>query len=179
MAGGSYQNFRNRGHWASALDFPYLNIGYYNIDAGLLERQMGSNWYEKRVMSGLGRINYDYKSKYLVTINYRLDGATVFGAENKWGHFPSFGLAYRIDQEEYFTDNVQILSIMKLRAGYGIAGNSNIPGFRTQNLLDFRPVYEGSGISNAIVWGSTYIPNPDLRWENTYTLNLGLEVGSP
>ncbi len=179
MAGGSYQNFRNRGHWASALDFPYLNIGYYNIDAGLLERQMGSNWYEKRVMSGLGRINYDYKSKYLVTINYRLDGATVFGAENKWGHFPSFGLAYRIDQEEYFTDNVQILSIMKLRAGYGIAGNSNIPGFRTQNLLDFRPVYEGSGISNAIVWGSTYIPNPDLRWENTYTLNLGLEAGSP
>ncbi len=179
MAGGSYQNFRNRGHWASALDFPYLNIGYYNIDAGLLERQMGSSWYEKRVMSGLGRINYDYKSKYLVTINYRLDGATVFGEQNKWGHFPSFGLAYRIDQEEYFTDNVQFLSILKLRAGYGIAGNSNIPGFRTQNLLNFRPVYEGSGITNAIEWGSTYIPNPDLHWENTYTLNLGLEVGNP
>jgi len=178
MAGGSYQNTRNRGHWASALDFPYLNIGYYNIDAGLLERQMGSNWYEKRVMSGLGRINYDYKSKYLVTINYRLDGATVFGVENKWGHFPSFGLAYRLDQEEYFTNNIQFLSILKLRAGYGIAGNSNIPGFRTQNLLDFRPVYEGSGITNAIVWGSTYIPNPNLHWENTYTLNLGLEAGN-
>ncbi len=179
MAGGSYQNSRNRGHWASALDFPYLNIGYYNIDAGLLERQMGSNWYEKRVMSGLGRINYDYKSKYLLTINYRLDGATVFGVGNKWGHFPSFGLAYRIDQEEYFANSVHFLTIMKLRAGYGLAGNSNIPGFRTQNLLDFRPVYEGGGITNAIVWGSTYIPNPDLHWENTYTFNLGLELGNP
>jgi len=71
------------------------------------------------------------------------------------------------------------LSIFKLRVGYGLAGNANIPGFRTQNLLDFRPVYEGGGITNAIVWGSSYIPNPELRWENTYTLNLGLEVGNP
>ncbi len=179
MAGGSYQNFRNRGHWSSAVDFPYLNIGYYNINAGLLERQMGSNWYEKKVMSGLGRINYDYKGTYLVTINYRLDGATVFGEDHKWGQFPSFGLAYRMDQEEYFSNAVQFLSIFKLRAGYGLAGNANIPGFRTQNLLDFRPVFEGGGISNAIKWGSTYLPNPELRWENTYTLNLGLEVGNP
>ena len=179
MAGGSYQSFRNRDHWASALDFPYTNIGYYNIDAGLLERQMGSNWYEKRVTSGLGRLNYDYKNKYLVTINYRLDGATVFGEDHKWGHFPSFGLAYRIDQEDFFKNLVPFLSIFKLRVGYGLAGNANIPGFRTQNLLDFRPVYEGGGITNAIVWGSSYIPNPELRWENTYTLNLGLEVGNP
>lgn len=179
MAGGSYQDTRNRGHWASALDFPYVDIGYYNIDAGLLERQMGSNWYEKRVMSGLGRINYDYKGTYLVTINYRLDGATVFGEDYKWGHFPSFGVAYRIDQEEYFKNMVQFLSILKVRAGYGLAGNSNIPGFRTQNLLGFRPVYEGGGITNAIRWGSTYIPNPELHWEKTYTLNLGLELGNP
>lgn len=179
MAGGSYQDLRNRGQWASAVDFPYTNIGYYNIDAGLLEREMGSNWYEKRVMSGLGRINYDYRGKYLLTINYRLDGATVFGEDHKWGHFPSFGVAYRIDQEEYFQNTVQFLSILKLRAGYGIAGNSNIPGFRTQNLIDFRPVYEGGGISNAIVWSSSYIANPKLRWENTYTLNFGLEFGNP
>ncbi len=179
MAGGSFLSYRSRGLETSAVDFPYANIGYYNINAGLLEREMGSDWYQKRVMSGLGRINYDYMGKYLVTINYRLDGATVFGPDNKWGHFPSFGLAYRMDQENYFKNTIQFLSIMKLRAGYGIAGNSNIPGFRTQNLIDFRPVYEGGGITNAILWGSTYLPNPELRWENTYTLNLGLEVGNP
>lgn len=179
MVGGSYRHSRNRGHWASSVDFPYINIGYYNIDAGLLNRSMGSSWYERRVVSGLGRINYDYQGKYLVTLNYRLDGATVFGKDNKWGHFPSFGLAYRIDQEDYFKDNVNFLSILKLRTGYGIAGNANIPGFRTQNLLDFRAVYEGGGISNAIVWGSDYLPNPDLHWENTYTFNLGLEFGNP
>ena len=179
MAGGSYQTLRNRGHYASAVDFPYVDIGYYNIDAGLLERTMGSSWYEKRVMSGLGRINYDYKDKYFLTINYRLDGATVFGPDNKWGNFPSFGLAYRIDQENYFKNNVQFLTVLKLRAGYGIAGNANIPGFRTQNLIDFRPVYEGGGITNAIIWASTYLPNPELHWENTYTLNLGLEFGNP
>jgi TonB-linked SusC/RagA family outer membrane protein len=130
-------------------------------------------------MSGLGRINYDYSGKYLVTINYRLDGATVFGEDHKWGHFPSFGLAYRIDQEEYFSNVTQYLSIFKLRAGYGLAGNSNIPGFRTQNLIGFRPVHVGSGIVNAIQWSSSYIPNPELGWENTYTLNLGLELGNP
>ncbi len=179
MIGGSYQNYRERGLWASAVDFPYVNIGYYNINAGLLERQMGSDWYEKRVISGLGRINYDYKNKYLLTINYRLDGATVFGVDDKWGHFPSFSLAYRVDQENFFKDKIRYLSILKLRAGYGIAGNANIPGFRTQNLINFRPVYEGGGITNAIQWGSTYLPNPELHWENTYTFNVGLEAGNP
>jgi TonB-dependent starch-binding outer membrane protein SusC len=179
MAGGSFQSARNRGLWTSAMDFPYQNIGYYNIDAGLLERQMGSNWYERRVVSGLGRLNYDFRGKYLLTVNYRLDGATVFGTDSKWGHFPSFGLAYRVDQEEFFSNSVSFLSITKIRAGYGLAGNANIPGFRTQNLIDFKPVFEGGGITNAITWASTYIANPELRWENTYTLNLGLEVGNP
>jgi TonB-dependent starch-binding outer membrane protein SusC len=179
MAGGSYQGYINKGLYASAVDMPYINIGYYNIGAGLVDRNMGSSWYEKRVLSGLARFNYDYKDKYLLTFNYRLDGATVFGENNKWGQFPSLGLAYRIDQEDFFRDNVSFLSTVKLRAGYGIAGNANIPGFRTQNLIDFTPAYEGGGISNAIIWGSTYLPNPDLHWEKTKTLNLGLEFGNP
>jgi len=179
MAGGSYLSLVNKGLYASSVDLPYLNIGYYNIGAGLLERNMGSSWYEKRVLSGLARLNYDYKNKYLLTVNYRLDGATVFGENNKWGQFPSASVAYRIDQEEFYKDNVSFLSTLKVRAGYGIAGNSNIPGFRTQNLIDFKPVFEGGGISNAIVWGSNYLPNPDLHWEKTTTLNLGLELGNP
>jgi len=187
MAGGSYQYYRNRGHWNTAVDFPYLNVGYYNIDAGLLEREVGSYWYDKSVLSGLGRINYDYMEKYLVTINYRLDGATVFGENHKWGHFPSLGLAYRIDQEDYFKNTFSFLSVMKLRAGYGIAGNSNIPGFRTQSLIEFVPVYVGGEVSNGIGWSGTeyepefvsFIANPELRWENTYTFNIGLEAGNP
>ena len=178
MAGGSYLKYRNRGLNAASVDFPYTNIGYYNINAGLLDRTMGSTWYEKEVISGLGRINYDYREKYLLTINYRLDGATVFGENNKWGNFPSFSVAYRLDQENFFKEKVNFLSTFKLRAGYGLAGNSNIPGFRTQNLIDFRPVYEGGGITNAIIWGSTYLPNPDLHWEKTKTLNFAVEFGN-
>lgn len=179
MAGGSYLGLVNKGLFASSVDLPYLNIGYYNIGAGLLERDMGSSWYRKKVLSGLARLNYDYKGKYLLTVNYRLDGATVFGENNKWGQFPSFSLAYRLDQEEFFRNNVRFLSTFKVRTGYGIAGNANIPGFRTQNLIDFIPVFEGGGISNAITWGSNYLPNPDLHWEKTNTLNLGLELGNP
>jgi TonB-linked SusC/RagA family outer membrane protein len=189
MAGGTYQNYRRRGLWSSAMDFPYKNIGYYNIDAGLLEREMGSSWYEKRQVSGLVRINYDYRNRYLITVNYRLDGATVFGDNSKWGHFPSFGVAYRIDQEEFFRDAVPFLSALKLKAGYGIAGNSNIPSFRTQNLIDFNPVHEGNGITNGILWVSpvnreedsqrtTFLPNPDLHWETTYTFNTGVDIGN-
>jgi TonB-linked SusC/RagA family outer membrane protein len=180
MAGGSYLNYTYKGLWITAAEFPYTNIGYYNIGAGLLERDFSSTWDPgKLVLSGLARLNYDFKSKYLLTINYRLDGARVFGKNYKWGQFPSFSAAYRIDQESFFKDNVSFLSTLKLRAGYGIAGNSNIPAFRTQNLIDFRPVFEGGGISNAIVWGSTYLPNPNLHWEKTTTLNLGLEFGNP
>lgn len=189
MAGGTFQSYRRRGLWSSAMDFPYENIGYYNIDAGLLERQMGSSWYEKRQLSGLARINYDYRNKYLLTVNYRLDGATVFGENSKWGNFPSFGLAWRIDQEEFFKDQVPFLSALKIKTGYGIAGNANIPGFRTQNLIDFNPVHEGDGVTNGILWVSpvnrpedsqrtTYLPNPDLHWETTYTFNSGIEVGN-
>ncbi len=179
MAGGSYLAYRNRGLNASSVDLPYTNIGYYNIDAGLLDRTMGSSWYEKEVISGLGRINYHYREKFLLNFNYRLDGATVFGENNKWGSFPSFSAAYRVDQEDYFKNNIRFLSILKLRAGYGLAGNSNIPGFRTQNLIDFRPVYEGGGITNAIIWGSNFLPNPSLRWEKTKTLNFAIEFGNP
>lgn len=193
MAGGSFESYRERSMWSSAVEFPYENIGYYDINAGLLEREMRSSWGMRRIVSGLARLNYDYDGRYLLTVNYRLDGATVFGDKNKWGHFPSFGLAYRIDQEDYFKDRVQFLSVLKLKAGYGIAGNANIPGFRTQNLFSFRPVYEGSGVSNAVQWANTnfdedgnieddgklYLANPDLRWEKTYTFNLGLEFGNP
>ncbi len=186
MAGGSYQSYLERGLWVSATDFPYADIAYYNINSGLSDREMGSDWYQKQIMSALARLNYDYKGKYLLTVNYRLDGATVFGENNKWGQFPSFGLAYRIDQEEYFKDNVSFLTVLKLKTGYGIAGNANIPGFRTQNLYDFVAAYEGGSVSNAIAWGNTsddddsklYLANPDLRWENTYTFNLGLEFGN-
>ena len=189
MAGGTIQSYRSRGLSAGAQDFPYTNIGFYSIDDGLEERTMGSSWTEKRLASGLARLNYDYKSKYLLTVNFRLDGATVFGENNKWGTFPSFGLAWRIDQEEFFKSNVPFLSAFKIKTGYGVAGNANIPSFRTQSLIGFNPVHEGDGITNGILFVSpvqndndsqrtTYQPNPQLHWETTYTYNLGLEVGN-
>lgn len=189
MAGGSMQSYRTRSLWASSADFPVSNIGYYSIDDGLEDREMGSSWTEKRLASGLARINYDYKSKYLLTINYRIDGATAFGENSKWGQFPSFGLAWRIDQEDFFKANVPFLSACKIKTGYGIAGNSNIPSFRTQSLISYNAVHEGNGVTNGILYVSpvdndndsqntNYKANPDLHWETTYTYNLGLEFGN-
>ena len=177
MAGGSYNSYRRRSLGASAENFPYPNISYYNINAGLDMRQMNSNWVENKTVSGLVRLNYDYDKKLLLTSSIRLDAASQFGKGNKEGYFPSVSIAYRIDKEDFF-ENIGFLETLKVRAGYGSAGNANIPAFRTQRLINFIPTFNGGSVSNAIQWEGNSKPNPNLHWEETNTLNLGLEFGN-
>ena len=178
IAGGTYYSYRSRSLFASSEGFPYVDIAYYNINAGLIERLMGSNWAEKKTLSGLFRLNYDYDKKYFITSSYRLDGASQFGKNQKWGFFPSVSIAYRIDKEDFFKDNVTFLTNLKLRTGYGTAGNDNIPSFRTQGLIDFTPVHVGGGVQPGIATVGTYKPNPDLHWEESKTFNVALEFGN-
>jgi TonB-linked SusC/RagA family outer membrane protein len=176
--GGTYYAYNTRSVTVSAEEFPLVDIAYYDINAGLLDRTMASDWTEKKTVSGLVRFNYDFDKKYLLSSSYRIDGASQFGENQKWGAFPSVSAAYRIDKEDFFKDNVTALKTLKLRVGYGSAGNDNIPSFRSQGLYEFIPVALGNANKPGIRNVGTYKANPDIHWEEATTFNVGLEFGN-
>jgi TonB-linked SusC/RagA family outer membrane protein len=132
---------------------------------------------DRRLISFLGRINYAYKDRYLLTASFRRDGSTVFGVNNKWGNFPSASLAWRLDQES-FMKHQQIFNSLKLRGGYGITGNQQ--GIGPQNSIAL------VGQAGSVFFGGTTIPNfaatqnsnPNLKWETRKQADIGLDFSS-
>lgn len=144
-----------------------------NLSADLRAGQ--SNITEWSLLSWIGRINYDYKGKYLVTTSIRTDGSSRFA--ERWGTFPSASAAWRISQEE-FMKNVNWLSNLKLRASYGLTGNNAIGVYRYLSLIGGSNYPLGSGLGN--VSSGTKISsynNPNLTWEKTQQADVGIEVG--
>ncbi len=133
---------------------------------------------DRRLVSILGRINYSYNDRYLLTASFRRDGSTVFGVNNKWGNFPSASVAWRVDQED-FMKNQHILSNLKLRVGYGVTGNQQ--GIDPQQSISL----VGQGFPPSVFFGGTTIPNyfysqnsnPNLKWETKKQTNAGLDFG--
>lgn len=131
---------------------------------------------EFKLISYLGRINYNFKSKYYVTASFRRDGSSKFGINNRYGNFPSFDLGWRIS-EESFMKGISWLNDLKIRGGYGVTGNSEaISPYAT--LLLYGP---GGRYYNRVVgiypqsYSPTQNPNPDLKWEERHGTNIGLD----
>lgn len=179
MIATNYQTYRGRGLSASGKDFSSPIIRYYAMQSvsDKLKRDMSSYWNERVNQSFLSRIAYDYDNRYYLTVNYRLDGASQFGKNNKRGHFPSVAAAWRISNEKFYSKNSYINNL-KLKLGYGLSGNANVPSGRSQGLLEYVPAYLGGSMNNGISWSGGYFPNPDLHWEGSKTLNIGVEMGA-
>lgn len=130
------------------------------------------NWGKSTLASFFGRIDYTLLDKYLIDFSVRADGSSKFGANNKWGYFPSVGAAWRIKQEG-FLQNVKAISDLKLRVSYGVTGNQNgIGDFASQGLWSGGASYQGNaGIS------PQQLSNGDLRWEKTEQFNIGADLG--
>lgn len=133
-----------------------------------------------KISSFFGRINYGYNDKYLITFTARADGSTKFGPDNRWGVFPAAAFAWRMSNEAFLKDN-KTISNLKLRLSYGLSGNDRISG-------DLYTKYYGVSQDRSVGWGdishyyynfynSKYLSNPDVKWETTYTANLGLDFG--
>ncbi len=127
-----------------------------------------------RQASWLGRVNYNYANRYLVTLTGRADGSSKFGANNKWGFFPSAALAWRVS-EEAFMENAAWIDNLKVRASYGYAGNQNFGNFAS--LASLAQYSYNLGGSKATGFAPNKIPNSDLKWETTSTLDLGFDLG--
>lgn len=128
---------------------------------------------EWSIISYLGRVNYNFKSKYYVTASIRTDGSSRFGSENKWGVFPSAALAWRISDED-FLKNVHYLSELKLRTSYGETGNNNIGNYEHFATINYEK-YPLGGIALG-GFGQARLANPALTWEKQKQLNAGIDV---
>ena len=130
---------------------------------------------EKANASFISRINYDYKNRYLLTANFRADGSSNFGPNNRWGYFPSFSVGWRISRES-FLENIDELSELKLRAGYGIVGNDNVGSYAYLARVGSGGNYPIGGQTMPGTYPAT-IANEDLKWEESEQTNLGVDLG--
>lgn len=124
------------------------------------------------LLSYMGRINYDYKNKYLFTATMRADGSSRFGANTKYGYFPSMALGWNLTEESFLSGSRRI-DMLKLRLSYGAIGNQAINPYQTQALLG-RTSYAWDN-TPAYGYGPNTIGNPDLRWETSVTANAGID----
>ncbi len=127
---------------------------------------------EWSLLSYLARATYSYKDKYLAAATIRADGCSRFGANNRWGYFPSASLAWRMKEEE-FMNNLTWLDNLKLRLSYGETGNNQIPNYGSVGLLGYSSYVSGANVVQGI-YTNTF-PDRGLKWEKTAQTNLGLD----
>jgi len=175
MIGQEYVSRWSQYFEASADKFPNNDIGLNNMGVAEVAGKPYSGFNDDdRILSFFGRMNYSYSSKYILSVSLRADGSSKFGANHKWGYFPAASAAWRISDEKLIKD-LHIFSDLKLRAGYGLAGNNRIASYLSLAVLS--PQTYPIGNVNGTGYASSQIPNSDLRWEANQTLNLGLDMG--
>ena len=131
--------------------------------------------FEERILSVLGRVNYSYDGKYLFTANIRRDGSSKFGAKNRYGVFPSFSAGWNVSRENFLA-NSNIISYLKVRAGWGQIGNDKIPAYQYSTQASTGQIYV---FGNQVYDGMTFLSsgNNEIRWETTTSTNVGLDFG--
>lgn len=178
LAGYSWQEDRDGdGFKSSNYNFVSDELLWNNLGLGSGNvRNYGYNFLSTlRLISFYGRAGYDYNGKYLFQASLRRDGSSAFGKNNRWGYFPAVSAGWNINREA-FMSNVHFVNALKLRAGYGVSGNSTgFNAYSAQNIL---------GSSNTYFWyNGAYITsmsplqadNPNLKWERTATVNIGID----
>lgn len=159
---------------ASANNFPNDDIGLNDMNLGVPTAiQSGVN-FDDRLLSFFGRANYNYKDKYLLTATVRADGSSKFSDNNKWGFFPSVSVAWRLG-EEPFIKGLNLFSDLKLRIGYGLAGNNRVASYKSLDILGWAGYPTGDTMSSG--YAPSAIASKNLKWESNATMNIGLDMG--
>lgn len=129
---------------------------------------------DDKLLSFFGRVNYNFKDRYLLTATFRADASSKFSEENRWGYFPSAAVAWRISSEPFMKSTQNWLDDLKLRLSYGTAGNNNIPTGQLSQMYESKATSWINGFTQ--YWApSKIMANPDLKWETTITRNIGLD----
>ncbi|MCA6409280.1 MAG: TonB-dependent receptor, partial [Cytophagales bacterium] len=167
--GMQYQQSSNRGNFIEGLGFP--SNSYKKIASAGTISSGSSTETQFRFLSYFARANYKFADKYLLTLSGRIDGSSRFGANNRYGFFPAVSAGW-ILSEENFVKSLPVVSFLKLRASYGIVGNSEIGNFPQLGLFTGDASYVGVGGQRP-----SQIGNPNLRWETNKQFDVGIDFG--
>ena len=168
----SFQQDRFEQSTISVLGIPAPSQLYHRLGDASQITGANTNLVEWALLSYMGRVNYDYKGKFLLTASVRADGSSRFGENNKFGIFPSAAFGWNLHQEE-FMKNSSFVDQLKFRVSYGSIGNQAITPYQTQALLA-RTAYAWDNTA-AFGYRPNSIGNPDLRWETSTTFNSGFD----
>ena len=161
--------------WNNNFDTDYFLWHNIGSGSGLQDgsADMSSSKQSSRLIAFFGRAMYNWKEKYLLSASARYEGSSRFGANHKWGLFPSVSLGWRIDQED-FMKNIRWIDELKLRAGYGVTGNQEIANYQSLSRLSTSGKFYYNG-----QWVNSYGPasneNADLKWEKKSEFNIGID----
>ncbi|WPP51790.1 TonB-dependent receptor [Catalinimonas niigatensis] len=173
LGGVTYQTFISRLFTANISGFPTDDLGTDNLGLGDTNTDnLSSNHEENTLLSYLGRVNYNLYDKFLFTASIRADGSSRFGENNKYGYFPSLAVGWKLSEENFIPETFEQL---KLRASWGQTGNQEIGNYGSQLTFSTGPdVVFNNTIQNSAE--PQRIANPDLKWETTEQLNVGIDA---
>ncbi len=179
LLGHAYQKFKVSGSEINVTGFEVEDILYTdNLEYGNFSAATVNSYAtENELQSFFGRVNYNFKDRYLLTFTGRIDGSSKFGENNKYGFFPSGAFAWRVSEED-FMKSQDTFTNLKLRLGWGKTGNQEIPD--KISLLSVGTTSSANGYFNgSLSSGITFLrtPNPDIQWETTTQLDLGIDFG--
>ena len=174
LLGTEKQKFNVLSWNAATTSMPDDYYSFFNLGAGATPVSPSSSTNSYQMESYFGRVNYILKDKYLFTLTGRFDGSSRFGKNNQFAFFPSAAAAWRLSEEDFLKNNPTI-SNLKLRASYGITGNSEIGSYRSLANLSTSAYIFGNARASGSAIGR--LANPDLQWEKTAQYDAGLEIG--
>ncbi len=172
LGGFTAQKERGESNFLNSTNYPNNLVPTLSAVSGLISNG-SSDIYEWSLVSYLGRINYNYNSKYYITASVRTDGSSRFGSNKKYGVFPSAALAWRISDEK-FLQNVSFLNELKLRASYGETGNNNIGNYEHFSTINYYKYPLGEMPVGGFAPGR--LANPSLTWEKQQSINAGVDA---
>jgi len=180
LAGFTAEKFSFKDEKTTAKDYPSDNITTLNTALVIDKDSSYTKIYREGLLSYLGRLNYSYANKYLLSASIRYDGSSRFGMDRKWGAFPAVSGGWVVSEEKFLNNKVSWLNRLKLRASYGLTGNNRIQDYYPAFDLLYASNYAfGSGNGTAAagqVTSSQFKANEDITWERTYQANFGLDI---
>ena len=174
MVGSSYDNYDSKSFMAEMTG--YLDASLDALNAGSIFQGISGNGTRDVLESYFGRLNYDYKGKYLLEGIFRYDGSARFGPGHRWGSFPGLSAGWRIDKEPFFKSD--FINLLKLRASYGKLGNQAVPLYSYQSVITLGHDYSFGGPNGVLASGAaqTAYSEPNISWESTTDYDLGVDV---
>lgn len=179
LVGLTYENNQFESFGGSRTHFPSNDPAFWVLGAGTEAPNISGSMSENAILSYLGRVNYSYADRYLLTASLRADGSSRFARGNRWGYFPSFSAGWRVVNESFFQNlNIQAISDLKIRAGWGQTGNQSISNTAIITTINSAPhlIYTFGDV-HLPAYGPRSIGNAGVQWETSEQLNVGLDAG--